>query len=780
MSVTPKRYQSLAKFSGSTLNRCPQNWSWSQWWLGCGGVAIALWSGATLPAIAQVPSDLQMVQVPQRARAMNNLNLLYVNPTAGDDWRGQGGERSPFKTITKALQVAQPNTVIVLVPGTYSAETGESFPLRLKPGVTIQGNPRLYGKDTVIQGGGPFLSPTFASQNITILGVNQGGLAGVTVTNPNPRGYGLWIESASPVILENTFRGNAHDGISMTGSSAPTIRGNVFAENGANGITIYGTARPEIRNNAFVKTGFGINIAEEARPLIVGNRILQNEDGVVVQAQAKPVLRGNLIEGNTRDGLVAIAQAQPDLGRVDDPGNNIFNNNGRLDVNGEATSQAIVAVGNQLASNRTKGRLDLAGTMDGAVSQADAPDSTPAQKAERSPNVENSAGVIVTQVQPFSPRTAAQSPPVLAEQGVTAVNPAPTAPKLTAKIEPETEPKASPVAIPVPSPSVARPAAVLVPQSTPAKTISTLPPTQPRSQPASVAKPANNNAVKPANNKPTMSAAAFPAPSLEKPVSNAAESTPATTSTSTLRSQPISAYSFRSRPVIKTERSPKQEPAATPASTPTPAEAAAIAIPVPPPETAQVQPVVRSAPTVVAARPLPKPAQRATPQPIASVEPSAVDIPVPPPETGNVVPVTPTAIPAAPVPSAPIAALSALSDGGSSSSDILPVPSPDIPVGEGGGPLPSVLVAQNPLDGLANLSPINRPSELGAKYRVVVEVSSESEQAQVQSMVPGAFRTVANGRMYMQVGSYSDRANAEKMVGELSSQGMKASIEPLN
>lgn len=772
MSVTPKRYQSLAKSAGSALNRCPKTWFWSQWWLGCGGAAIALWSGATLPAIAQVSPDLQMVQVPQRARAMNNLNLLYVNPVAGDDWRGQGGERSPFKTITKALQVAQPNTVIVLVPGTYSAETGESFPLRLKPGVTIQGNPRLYGKDTVIQGGGPFLSPTFASQNITILGVNQGGLAGVTVTNPNPRGYGLWIESASPVILENTFRGNAHDGISMTGSSAPTIRGNVFAENGANGMTIYGTARPEIRNNAFVKTGFGINIAEEARPLIVGNRILQNEDGIVVQAQARPVLRGNLIEGNLRDGLVAIAQAQPDLGQVNDPGNNIFNNNGRLDVNGEATSQAIVAVGNQFASDRTKGRLDLAGTMNNAVSQADAPDSTPAQKAERFAKAEDStSAVIVTQVQPFLPRTTAQVPPVLSEKVVTAVASTPTEPQPTAKVEPK--PKPSPVTIPVLSPEVARPAAAPVVQPSPAKVISTLPPTLPRSQPASAAT-ASSNAAKPASNKPTISAAAFPAPSLEKPASTAAEPTSATTSASPLRSQPISAYSFRSRSPKPAARSS----AATPASTPTaPAEAAAIAIPVPPPEAAPAQPVVQPAPPGVASRPLPKPAQQATPQPIASVEPSAVDIPVPPPETGSVVTVAPTLIPSAPVPSAPLATLSALGNEGSGSDDILPVPSPDIPVGEGGGPLPTVLVAQNPLDSLANLSPGNRSAGLGATYRVVVEVSNESEQAQVQSLVPGAFRTITNGRMLMQVGSYSDRANAEKMVGELSSQGLKASIE---
>jgi hypothetical protein len=81
-----------------------------------------------------------------------------------------------------------------------------NFPLRLKAGVSIQGDRRTKGSKIIINGGGTFLSPTFARQNIAILGANQASLSGVTVTNSNPRGYGLWIESSNLLVSDNTLR----------------------------------------------------------------------------------------------------------------------------------------------------------------------------------------------------------------------------------------------------------------------------------------------------------------------------------------------------------------------------------------------------------------------------------------------------------------------------------------------------------------------------------------------------------------------------------------------
>ena len=287
-------------------------------------------------------------------------NQLFVNPGTGNDSTGDGSSTAPLKTITQALRVAQPDTVIQLAPGTYSTETGEFFPLHLKPGVTILGDRPTKGKDIIIRGGGYYLSPTFARQNITILGANQAAIAGVTLTNPHPRGYGLWIESSSVMVTDNTLTGSTHDGISVTGNSGGAIAGNYFVQNGANGITIYGISGPEVRDNHFENTGFGINIAESAAPVLIGNRITGNKDGILVQAHALPVLRNNTIVGNSRYGLVAIGQSQPNLGTANEVGGNIFKNNGELDISANSSNN-IPAFGNQLSASRTSGKIDFQG-----------------------------------------------------------------------------------------------------------------------------------------------------------------------------------------------------------------------------------------------------------------------------------------------------------------------------------------------------------------------------------------------------------------------------------
>ncbi|MGI2902285.1 DUF1565 domain-containing protein [Tolypothrix sp. VBCCA 56010] len=366
--------------------------------LGVGVVTTAL-LGIADTAIAQPKAPNQM---PMGEKTMSQVNVLFVNPSVGNDKLGNGGERAPLKTITQALQLAKPNTVIMLSKGTYSTQTGEIFPLILKRGVSIQGESHNRGRDLEIQGGGDYLSRSFGGQNATIVGANQARLTGVTVTNPNRRGYGLWIESSNPVIVENTFTGNTQDGISVNGSSAPIISKNYFYRNGANGITIDGNSSPQVRENVFEQTGFGINIAKNATPMIVGNQIKNNRAGIVVQANARPILRNNVIEGSKEDGLVAIAQALPDLGNAGEPGGNQFRNNARYDINALAAKQVITAAGNNLGSDRIAGKID----MQGGSALASLPNNpAPSTSANREITFDAPGVSETPKLKPSSPRT---------------------------------------------------------------------------------------------------------------------------------------------------------------------------------------------------------------------------------------------------------------------------------------------------------------------------------------------------------------------------------------
>ncbi|MDJ0676173.1 MAG: DUF1565 domain-containing protein [Calothrix sp. MO_167.B42] len=335
---------------------------------------------ANQKAVMAQPSSIPK-SIPGGVKSISQVQVLFVNPNMGDDTTGNGKQESPLRTITKAIEIAQENTTIMLSKGTYSTQTGEQFPLILKPGVSIQGDPPSKGRGITIQGGGDYLSRFFGSKNATIIGANKSALTGVTITNSNTRGYGLWIESGNPQVAENTFTGITQDGIAVTGRAAPMIEKNNFYRNGANGITISGSATPQIRENVLQQTGFGISVAENAQPLIVGNSIQYNRSGIIVQANSRPVLRNNLIQGNKEDGLVAIYQAMPDLGNATEPGGNRFSNNGGYDINASAAKQTFPVYGNNLERNRIAGQVDFSGSTASLSTMSAPAKSTPANNS---------------------------------------------------------------------------------------------------------------------------------------------------------------------------------------------------------------------------------------------------------------------------------------------------------------------------------------------------------------------------------------------------------------
>ncbi len=298
------------------------------------------------------------------------MATLYVNPQTGSDGAA-GSQSAPLKTIARAIARAASATVIQLAPGTYSAASGEQFPLEIPSGVKVIGSETNKGSGTLIQGSGKFVSPSAAGQNITILLATDAELRGVTVTNLDSRGTGVWIESTAPTVANCTFTLCKREGIFATGSANPAILDNRFVENSAAGVITAGTAKGVLRRNLFQNTGYGISLQAQSAPLIVDNQILANRSGIVLTGSSKPVVRKNRIEKNTEDGLTAVEKSLPDLGTAQDLGGNIFANNGQFDLQ-NATTTKIFAVGNQLNPSRVKGLFEL-----GNVTPTPTPTPTP-------------------------------------------------------------------------------------------------------------------------------------------------------------------------------------------------------------------------------------------------------------------------------------------------------------------------------------------------------------------------------------------------------------------
>ncbi len=435
--------------------------------------AIVLFSSRNFVAKAESASNpLPSPRLPRRNSLPAQQTMLWVNPQTGNDANGNGSEQAPFRTLTHALEKAQANTVIQLASGTYSTDTGEVFPIVLKSGVTVQGNPDELGSDVVIRGGGSYTSPSLGRQNATLIGASQAVLLGVTITNSTVRGYGLWVEAGNPTVRSNTFTGSSQTGLVAAGSSAPIVESNLFMLNRTSGLTVAGDARPAVQNNIFQRTGSGLVISEESAPQIISNRISQNRDGIVIQGNAQPVLRSNTIEDSDRNGLVVIAQAQPNLGTVADPGNNTFLNNRQHDIDALATSQTLPAYGNQLANTQVAGKVDLTGRaplmevttvasvanhlpLNQTVSVATLGRSTNA--AAQVPATPRPAVASTIQTAP-SATLISSLPPTLRTVPASTVPagtvPARTAPARTAPTEVKLAAARSPIEIPVPAPEV--------------------------------------------------------------------------------------------------------------------------------------------------------------------------------------------------------------------------------------------------------------------------------------------------------------------------------------
>jgi hypothetical protein len=122
-----------------------------------------------------------------------------------------------------------------------------------------------------------------------------------------------------------------------------------------------------------------------------------------------------------------------------------------------------------------------------------------------------------------------------------------------------------------------------------------------------------------------------------------------------------------------------------------------------------------------------------------------------------------------PVPGLPVLEAGKLPNG------LVPVPEETIPMGNSGE---FTVASVPPPPGVSLVD--GTSTAIGLRYRVMVVTSNPDEQAKVKSLVPGAFRTSANGRTFMQAGAFGDRAKADEMAEFLAGNGFKAQVERYN
>jgi len=241
-------------------------------------------STATFLAPDRVPAvNIFFLKVASRERphifesaAISIIQARIVDNNKGIDQDGCGTVPAPCKTLTKGLDLAQAGEIVLVKPGVYpfDSQVGESTPLQLKPGVTIEGQ-TLDGVAAVLD----FRSPS-DDGGIGILGADNATLRGLTLENHGNAFNTLIETNGHALVIEDNILNNFCDdctrpvGVSVTGGGSPTLFGNRFGDFDAGG---FSTA---------------LHIQDEATPIVEGNRFVGNFVGVQVEGAAGPDLGG--------------------------------------------------------------------------------------------------------------------------------------------------------------------------------------------------------------------------------------------------------------------------------------------------------------------------------------------------------------------------------------------------------------------------------------------------------------------------------------------------------
>ncbi|HLY11308.1 MAG TPA: DUF1565 domain-containing protein [Planctomycetota bacterium] len=236
----------------------------------------------------------------------NGPLAFYVDPVFGSNAFGNGSPGYPLQTIGFALQFAIPGDSIILATGTYSASSGEVFPILLKPGVAVVGDPSTKGSTTAIVGAGNYTIQGGTHMGTVITaGVVLGSgtsLSGVKITASGATGVGVVFDGNSGSLGSSTLTGC-----------------------GASGLEIFQSASPSISSCLITLSGGA---------------------GVVTFDNSAPILRQNTITSNTTDGILAQDTSVPNLGDVATPGGNTIQTNTVEGLANNTTASSIPAAGN--------------------------------------------------------------------------------------------------------------------------------------------------------------------------------------------------------------------------------------------------------------------------------------------------------------------------------------------------------------------------------------------------------------------------------------------------
>jgi hypothetical protein len=309
-----------------------------------------------IPLILVLEWSCQLQKTPTDSYKASSSSISpssdYYVSTSGNDTNA-GNFSAPFKTITHAVQMADTNQSIQVLPGTYDVNNGEVFPITLKKGQLLIGTPwnKGAGTDSIViegtNGFSGFYAALYLTNSCTVIGFSIGTKYYITL------GFAVYISNADVEISYNTFISPSYGGVYAIGKGSPNICNNDFI--GTSSYAVYFTDIPTgnplveynhissgsipinfasvvsnttVRHNVFdASSSCGIQVQNGT--CIISNNIFTNNNGYIYGAldleNSSPIVRNNTFV--CRYNAIVIREnsmGRPDLGNASNSGNNNF------------------------------------------------------------------------------------------------------------------------------------------------------------------------------------------------------------------------------------------------------------------------------------------------------------------------------------------------------------------------------------------------------------------------------------------------------------------------
>ncbi len=236
----------------------------------------------------------------------NPTVIRYVDGASGSDANG-GTKSAPWATISHALSQSAEAVTIIVAAGTYSAATGEVFPLVLKRDQSLIGDTDNRGggaTPTRIRGEGPFALDPF--QGATIVGAAGARVAGFAIEGEGTLTTfaAVLVDTVSMEIDHNTLESTLHTGVALANGSDAYVHDNDIR---ALTYSLYlaDAGTPRFEDNAITISAFAIACHGTDQALIVDNTV----DASVVCIDfysGTGTIRGNVLHADPGSAGVAI------------------------------------------------------------------------------------------------------------------------------------------------------------------------------------------------------------------------------------------------------------------------------------------------------------------------------------------------------------------------------------------------------------------------------------------------------------------------------------------